>query len=428
MVDNVTSISRVHVYLPESGNEQWANGQLLITTQDSVSIPLPNSFIKHISVSKGMEPHDAICLLTKLSCMDGSQMEKEVAQALDYQPLALASAATYVRQVRQNKATSHFGWNDYLEKLNKGQRGTTEAILAETNPSYQESMTTATKMAVEKAMTSDKIIHHTFSVLSVCVPQPLSQDIVISADGEIQDKEMIAMRIQRCSLFLFGEEESGAYIRVHQVVYEVINSLINDFPETQQFQTVDATIRSVIQFVGSNPSVDYDNLDSAVYSKPVVPHLKSLLKKTESLFHKRDTFQRRQPSNVQHYPSSLRKLGLICQRDCVFDVAMKYFSLALEFVHCSEEYNDVDGARCYISLVSVHHNMGDLQQARVRRIYTTFILGTALQDFGTRASSFGHGPLHLHGKICSSFFNVDFCYGTPETRTALLNLCAPALI
>ena len=34
-----------------------------------------------------------------------SGMVKEVAQALDFQPLALASAATYVKQVRQNKVT-----------------------------------------------------------------------------------------------------------------------------------------------------------------------------------------------------------------------------------------------------------------------------------------------------------------------------------
>ena len=64
----------------------------------------------------------------------------------------------------------------------------------------------------------------------------------------------------------------------------------------------------------------------------------------------------------------------------------------------------------------------------LRRIYTTFILGTALQNFGTRANSFGHGPLDLHDKMCSSFFNVDFWNGTPETRTALLNLRVPALI
>ena len=63
-----------------------------------------------------------------------------------------------------------------------------------------------------------------------------------------------------------------------------------------------------------------------------------------------------------------------------------------------------------------------------RRIYTTFVLGTALQNSGTRANGFGHGPPDLHGKICSSFFNVDFWNGTPETGTALLNLWVPALI
>ena len=44
----------------------------------------------------------------------------------------------------------------------------------------------------------------------------------------------------------------------------------------------------------------------------------------------------------------------------------------------------------------------------LRRIYTTFILGTALENFGTRDDSFGHGLLDLHGKICSGFFDVDF--------------------
>ena len=90
-----------------------------------------------------------------LSGFADSEMVKEVAQALDLLPLTLASAATSVRQVRQNKMTSNFGWKDYLEKLNKGQRGTIETILAETNPSYQKSMTTATTLAVEKGMATD---------------------------------------------------------------------------------------------------------------------------------------------------------------------------------------------------------------------------------------------------------------------------------
>ena len=55
-------------------------------------------------------------------------------------------------------------------------------------------------------------------------------------------------------------------------------------------------------------------------------------------------------------------------------------------------------------------------------------MGTALLKFGMRAKSFGHGPLDLHGNICSCFFNVDFWNGTPETRAALLNLWVPAFI
>ena len=45
VVDNVTSKSRVHVYLLEPASALWARGQLIITTQDTSSIPLTSSFI-----------------------------------------------------------------------------------------------------------------------------------------------------------------------------------------------------------------------------------------------------------------------------------------------------------------------------------------------------------------------------------------------
>ena len=372
VVDNVTSISRVHVHLPESGNEQWIRGQFLITTQDSASIPLTNSFVEHISVSEGMRPRDASCLLAKLSGIDDSEKGKEVAQALDYQPLALASAATYVRQVRQNKATSHFGWNDYLDKLNKVQRVSSETILVETNPSYPNSMSKTTTLAVEKAMTSDKVIHHTFSLLSVCATTPLSLQIVIryivNVDEEIQDKEMIAMTIQRCSLLLFeAEEEGSAYIRVHQIVSDVIESLIRDFPKTQQFQTVDAAVISFIQFVEDDLSIKWLDLDSFHYSKHLVPHLKTLITKTEHLFHERDISQDIKGSirNVQNYRSSFTKLGKMCLVHGVLDAALKYCGLALQFAELIDEYNhDEYVADCYSDLAVVHARLGHLEQAK----------------------------------------------------------------
>ena len=367
VVDNVTSISRVHAHLPESGNEQWIRGQLLITTQDTASIPLTNSFIKHISVSEGMKPRDASCLLATLSGIDDSEKGKEVAQALDYQPLALASAATYVRQVRHNKATSYFGWNDYLEKLNKGQRGTTETILATTNPSYPNSMSKATRLAVEKAMASNKVIHHTFSLLFVCATTPLSLDIVIRyilhVDEEIQDKEMIAMTIQRCSLLLFrAEEEESAYIRVHQIVSDVMDSLIRGFPKTQQLQTVDAAVVSFIQFVEDDLSIGWFDLASFEYSKRVVPHLRIWISKNENLFLERDP--KSNENTVQKYLSSFPKLGKMCLTHNAFDAAVKYFGLALGFAQCNVEYNGKYAADCYCNLGEVQRRLGELEKAK----------------------------------------------------------------
>ena len=192
IVDNVTSMSHLDGNLPDSGNGQCAKGQLLITTQDTASIPPSGLFIQHIPVSKGMEPHEAGCLLEMLSGFNDPKMEKEVARVLDYQPLALASAATYVREVRNNKLTPNFSLDDFLKKLDKGKRRTTEAILSGCNPSYKKSMTATTTLAVKKTIATDKVLEHIFNFLSVCAPHPLSLEIVVNY---LKQKNVMIMHI-----------------------------------------------------------------------------------------------------------------------------------------------------------------------------------------------------------------------------------------
>ncbi|XP_068752153.1 uncharacterized protein [Montipora capricornis] len=177
VVDNVVSLSGMNPHLPKTGDTHWCKGQLLITLQDTAAIPSETSFNNHISVSKGMMPTDAISLLASLSGIPDGETEKEVARALDYQPLALASAAIFVKQVRE--ASSNFGWKSYLEKLDKGQRANTEAFLAMANKSYPIAMTTAISLAVEDAMSSDKVLKHAFDFISLCGEQPLNLDLVI---------------------------------------------------------------------------------------------------------------------------------------------------------------------------------------------------------------------------------------------------------
>ena len=71
---------------------------MLVTTQDTHSIPLTHSRSQHLSFRDGMIPRDAAELLSRVSNTSNDNQDKqEVARQLDHQPLALACAAVYVR-------------------------------------------------------------------------------------------------------------------------------------------------------------------------------------------------------------------------------------------------------------------------------------------------------------------------------------------
>ena len=52
----------------------------------------------------------------------------------------------------------------------------------------------------------------------------------------------------------------------------------------------------------------------------------------------------------------------------------------------------------------------------------TFILGSALLNFGTQAVNLGHGLRHLHDKNKVDLFQCWFWAGTLEQKKALLNI------
>ena len=366
VVDNVCSMSWVHVHLPERGNEQWSNGQVLITTQDVSSVPSTNSFVNHVSISKGMDVDDCRRLLETLSGIADCEMAKEVAKMLDYQPLALASAATYVNQVQQNKSTSNFHWVDFLEKVQKGQQSTTQEFPQESKLSYPKSITLATTFAVKNAMLSDKIIDQTFTLLSLCSSQPLSLDIVnsyiLKVDEQAEDKKSICMRIKRCSLVLFEEDQDGACIRVHRVVHEAIKAVVKDQLERSKFhQAVNAVVTSFRHFIDVI-SKDRQHLNI----KHVVPHLKAFILNIESLFsvlYGNVGFVTEE-TRVPEYVHSYLKFGMICTDHCEFRVARKYYenALSMHLKHFSPDHTDV--AIIYTHLGDIHLRLGDIEQAR----------------------------------------------------------------
>ena len=387
VVDNVTNLASIHDSLPESGNEAWKNGQLLITTQDTAAIPLETTFIDHISVSKGMEPEDASLLLTNLSGICDKELEEKVAEKLDYQPLALASAAIYIKEIRQAKASKDFGWSGYLKKIEEGKRNAMELTLAHTNPIYPNTMTKSITLAVETQSTSDKIVYDLFSFLSLCAPQPLNLSIAVNylAKNDETDRELISSKIKRCSLLLFEEDEKSCFIRVHQVVHDAIKYLMNK--EGQHQEVVKRTVKVFNQFI-ANISPENGTLETI----HIVPHLKAL-------FHNVS----KEGTVPQVYDESIlmafANFGQTCETHCEFNVAKRFF----EQLSCVEKRTfgteHVDVATTYNNLGSVHMQLGDFKTAKEyhKHALTTFLKKLGAEDVDV-ATSYNHLGL-VQGKL-----------------------------
>ena len=374
LVDNVVSIPEMNAHLPDTRNSHWSKGQLLITSQDTTSIPPDNSFIKQMSVSKGMAPSDATSLLATISGIADDETAKKVAHALDYQPLALASAATFVKQLCDSKLSSNLGWEDFLEKLDEGQLKNIETFLSNTNASYPYSMTTAIALAVEKGMLSDRVLKHAFNIISICAPQPLNLDIVtnyiqkveensdMNTEGEFNDKNVIGLRISKSSLLLLEEDNGEIYVRIHQVVRDVIQRLIKQHWETQGFEVVHVSILSLNQFIVDRKTDDY----TAKEFRLVVPHLRFLSKKVEAIFKENDSSEaiKNKIFNMKDYSSYFIAFGLI---SCVhFDLkAAKHFaSLALKLISRDTMLDHSYAASAHSLMGKVLIQMGTFEEGK----------------------------------------------------------------
>ncbi|XP_073227846.1 uncharacterized protein [Porites lutea] len=362
VVDNVTTMSSVHVHLPQFNSKAWERGHLLITTQDTTSIPSKSSFVNHISVSQGMEPDDALSLLSKLSGTPDSELVGTVAQRLDYQPLALAGAAVFVKEIRQDKASTHFGWEEYLKILEKGKRQKTEDAFVDTNPIYPNSMTKAITLAVETQMRSDKVQKHLFTFLALCAPRPLNVDIAVSyimnahEEFDEADKELIRMRLKRSSLLLFQDDEGGCFLRLHQVVHDAIKTVVKEYPESQTDEVVSRVITSFNEFIVATPPES-----KRPNTRHIAPHLKALTTVTDKVF-LRDNFSQVHDKEISE---KCENLGNICQMHCEFKEAKTYFQYSLTFKlqELGQEHVDV-ATKSYSNLATIYHHLGDFEQAK----------------------------------------------------------------
>ena len=369
VIDDVTNLARMGQFFPERGNEQWGKGQLLIPTQDCSCIPPESPITSHLSISEGMIYTDVAHLLFELTGIKDDNMGKKVARTLDYQPLALASAGVYVRKVRNTNPD--FGWEDYLQKLEKGKRERTEEELTKVNNIYPDSMTEATRIAVKAEIDSNRIMRHTLTFLAFCAPEPVRLHLlityVVNADGEL-DEEEISIQIQGSSLLLIDIEDD-VNIRLHNVVHNIVKSLVKEQMQADEHvRVVCVAVESFSKYI-SEAIPKIQSKDSVSESRHIVAHLKTLTAEINIFLFSPEKFGVLKVT-LEDFSITVHDflaLGRVCYRHSEYLSAMGYFNVALKLSKHRKNktvFDQLEEAEVTESMACTYKNMSDYQQAK----------------------------------------------------------------
>ncbi|KAM7441747.1 hypothetical protein ABFA07_009212 [Porites harrisoni] len=177
-----------------------------------------------------MHPDDAVDLLTEVSQISNQQQAEKVAEVLEYQPLALAAAAVYVQTI-VSYGTPNYSWTKYLETLNSEEREAREELFAKKNRVYPKTTATAIRIAITRALKSDKVLWEVFCLFSLCTSDSLPIEAAVDFvkfRNKQQKEEIIRAKILESTMItcLYDVDGTPTYLRVHNVVHEVLKSTV----------------------------------------------------------------------------------------------------------------------------------------------------------------------------------------------------------
>ena len=285
IADNVIDLRLVRDLLPQTGSKEWGHGQVLITTQDSGTIPQNAPHTYHESLSKGMRRDEAVELLETVSRISERVQAENVAELLDFQPLALAAAAYYVQTVVTSEP-SKYNWKAYLQEISTySQREKTETFLANESSAYAKTTTAAVEMAIQRAVDSDEVLRQTFSFLSLCADDDIPLETVLKfVKSQVKDQPELFMnaKIKRSSLILVHCENGGerSYLRLHKVVHEALRR--GEVFNLTSWKS-DHTMAEAVKIFESQLE-ENDRQENYAFCKKLRPHCESLVQHMKSEF------------------------------------------------------------------------------------------------------------------------------------------------
>jgi tetratricopeptide (TPR) repeat protein len=391
IVDNVENLQSIAPLLPQRGDKVWNNGQIILTTQNKTSVPPDSVFTKHISISSGMNDQECRQLLALISRTDANDpLLDEVAENLDRQPLAMAAAAVYMRQVIDSNCPD-FSWKDYLQKLVEGKRTRTEELLDQTNSAaYSSTMSRAVYLAVKKCAESDFILKHTFNFFSLISFESLPLDLIVQyiqqQDNDL-DVEDISLAIKHCSLFLPVENKEND-IRLHRVVHDAIKSVFPSSVESPFYHVV----KTLYYFKEREDQIK------------LIPHLKAFHTGIKNIFPEHDAlysistnFEKTEISDIYLF------FGRILRYYCDFELSKEFQNSNVQIWNCSKD--EIRVSDIYAELGLLHKELGEVTEAK------------HFQDLALEIRKEKLGQHHI--KVADSYRNLGrVCYVSRELKKA----------
>jgi len=372
--DNANDLTTLRNCWP---SEKWGGcGKVLVTTQDSTSVPFADPSCRHISLSRGMQMVDALSLLKSIcqfSC-DNEEVEHSVVKALDFQPLAIACAALYVRYSHADGVASRIvpgssTWRNYLKKLEMGKRHLTETIYERTSKSYPLSMTSAVEMAVHK-LVENEVFKHVVHFLGLGAPAPIDIDITVNFVAKQEptlDEDSTAADIAKCSLLipLVPDDSPRTLIRAHQVVHDVFRNYILDKYSKEEVATLACKFTETLSPFAQHNLLQFD-LEFHIYSKRMAPHLKSFSTHLEALSIWESCVTNDERSVIEN---SFLNFGDICRQHGLLSAARTYFEQVLGISKDADERTDDENqinfqATIMNNLGTVYRELGQLEKAQ----------------------------------------------------------------
>ena len=247
--------------LPQTGSKDWGHGQVLITTQDSDTIPQKAPHTYHESLSKGMKRDEAVELLETVSQISERVQAENVAELLDFQPLALTAA--YFVQTVVTSESSNYNWKAYLQDISTySQRKSAETVLANENSAYAKTTMAAVEMAIQRAVETDEVLLHTYSFLSLCANDDVPLETVLKfVKAQVKDHLDVLMKakIVRSSLSLVHSEEGSeqTYLRLHKVVHDALK--VGEIANLKSCRERDHTMAEAVKILNSQLEENHEN-------------------------------------------------------------------------------------------------------------------------------------------------------------------------